>query len=167
MGRSGVVQAGEFHRLTTSNRLRHGMANASQTAWAHLYQLWIHPFMASLQSTHEQQRFSAAERRAGLCVVASFDGRGGSLPIHQDAVIYASLLDSGQHVAHALATGRKAWLHMVAGEVTLGEVVLVAGDGVGLEDERSVSFTAGQSAEILLVDTGPAPQLGFRRVEEP
>jgi redox-sensitive bicupin YhaK (pirin superfamily) len=87
-----------------------------------------------------------------LCVVASPDARSGSLRVHQDARMYSALLDPGQHLVHELAQGRSAWLHVVHGEVTQGEVVLTTGDGAGIVNERAVSITAQEQSEILLID---------------
>ena len=154
MGRSGVIRAGEFQRMTAGRSLRHSETNASRTDWAHVFQIGLRPWEAGLESAHEQKRFSAAERRGGLCVVASPDARRGSLRIHQDALMYSAMLDPGQHVVHELSLGRRAWLHIVEGEVTLGDVVLSAGDGAGFTAERAVSLTAQEEAEILLVDIG-------------
>ena len=103
---------------------------------------------------HEQKRFSAADRRGALCVVASPDARRGSLRVHQDALLYSAMLSPGKHVVHELGQGRCAWLHLVEGEVTLGDVVLSTGDGAGVTAERAVSLTARVETEILLVDLG-------------
>jgi redox-sensitive bicupin YhaK (pirin superfamily) len=160
LGGSGVVQAGEFQRVTVGRGLRHSQTNASRTDWAHFFQIWLRPSEIDLDPGHEQKRFTTAQRRGGLCVVASNDARRGSLRIHQDALIYSALLDPGQHVVRELSQGRSAWLHVVHGEVTLGDVVLSAGDGAGVTAERAVSLTASEEAEILLVDLGePMPKL--------
>ena len=150
MGRSGVIQAGEFQRMTAGRGLRHSETNASRTEWAHVFQIWLRPSEAGLEPGHEQKRFSAAERRGGLCVVASPDARRGSLRIHQDALVYSAMLDPGQHVIHELSQGRSAWLHLVQGEVTLGDIVLTTGDGAGVTAEPAVSLTAREETEILL-----------------
>jgi quercetin 2,3-dioxygenase len=154
MGRSGVIQAGEFQRMTAGRGIRHSETNASRTDWAHVFQIGLRPSEAGLEPSHEQKRFSAAERRGVLCVVASPDGRRGSLRIHQDALMYSAMLDPGQHVVHELSQGRSAWLHLVQGEVMLGDVVLTTGDGVGVTAERAVSLTAREQTELLLLDLG-------------
>lgn len=151
-GHSGLVQAGEFRLMTAGRGVRHRETNASRTHWAHVFQMWLRPVQADLEPSHEQKRFSSAERRGRLCVVASPDGRRGSLRIHQDALIYSALLDPGTHVVHELSLGRSAWLHLVLGEATLEEVVLSTGDGAGLTAERAVSLTAREETEILLLD---------------
>lgn len=152
LGRLGVIQAGEFQRLSAGRGLRHHETNASRSDSAQVLQLWLRPGGAARAGGHEHKRFSAAERRGDLCVVASPDGRRGSLRLSQNVVVWSALLDPGQHVAHELAQGRGAWLHLVAGEVALGETVLTTGDGAGVTGERAVSLTAREASEILLVD---------------
>ena len=155
-GGSGIVQAGEFRRMTAGRGIRHREANASRIHGAHIFQIWLRPARAELEPSHEQRRFSAAERRGRLCVVGSPDGRRASLSIHQDALVFSALLDPGTHVAHELLPGRSAWLHVVLGEASLfGEVVLGAGDGGGITSESVVSLTALKETEILLLDLGP------------
>lgn len=153
-GGSGIIQAGEFQRTTAGRGTRHDESNASPTDSAHLFQVSLRPSVADLALGEEHKRFSAAERRGGLCLVASFDARRGSLRLHQDALVFSALLDPGQHVIHALPEGRRAWLHVVEGEVALGDLILTAGDGAGLTAERAVSLTAREAAEILLLDLG-------------
>jgi len=153
-GRSGVIHAGEFQRMTAGRGIRHSESNASQIEWAHVFQISLRPSEAGLEPSHEQKRFSAAERRGVLCVVASPDGRRESLHIHQDALIYSAMLDPGQHLVHELSQARSAWLHLVRGEATLGDVVLTTGDGVGIAADRAVSLTAREETEVLLLDLG-------------
>ena len=156
-GRSGVIHTSEFQLMTTGRHVRYGERNASQTSWAHVFRMSLHPSESGLDCTHEQKLFSVAERRGELCVVASPDGRRGSLRLHQDALIYSSILDPGQHLVHELPQGRIVWLHVVSGEATLDDLVLAAGDGVGVTAEPAVSFTAREETEILLVDLGEHP----------
>jgi quercetin 2,3-dioxygenase len=156
-GRSGVIQAGEFQCRTARSGIRHSETNASRVDWAHIFQIWLRPSEPGLEPSHQQKRFCVAERRGVLCVVASPDGRRGSLRIHQAAVAYSAMLDPGQHVVHELSQGHRAWLHVVQGEVVLGDVVLTAGDGVGVRAECAVSLTAREESEILLLDLGGDP----------
>ena len=148
------IQAGEFQRMTAGRDIRHSEMNASRSDWAHVFQIWLRPSEAGLEPGHEQKRFSAAERRGGLCIVASPAARRGSLLIHQDALMYSAILHPGQHVVHELLQGRSVWLHLVQGEVTLGDIGLTTGDGVGVSAERAVSLTARGETEILLLDLG-------------
>ena len=155
-GSSGVIHAGEFQCMTTGRGVRHKETNASRTHWAHIFRISLYPSEVGLDCAHEQKRFTAAQRRNMLCVVASPDGRKGSLRIHQDALAYSSILDPGHHLVHELLSGRSAWLHIIYGEATLRDIVLTQGDGVGVTTEPSVSLTVHENTEILLVDLGPA-----------
>ena len=152
-GSSRVVLAGEFQRMT-SRRLRPCQEiNPSLSDCANVFQFRLEPAIGDVERRREQRRFSNAERRQGLCVFASVDARRQSLRLHQDVLMYSAILDSGQHVIHALTEGRSAWLHIVKGSVGLGDLVLRCGDGAGITNERAVSFTAREATEILLVDS--------------
>ena len=167
-GRSGVLRAGEFQRTTAGRGMRLSESNASSRQWAHVYQIWLRPTKKGLEPGDAQRRFSKAERHGALCVVASPDGRRGSLVIHQDAFLYSAIFDDGHHVVHELALGRSAWLHVVAGRVQLGDDTLDAGDGAGFTAERAVSITMTGETEILLLDLvvpDPADRAGLRLVE--
>jgi redox-sensitive bicupin YhaK (pirin superfamily) len=153
-GRPGVIQAGEFRRTTARRGRRQHETNASRGEWAHVFQIWLRPTQAAVDFGHEQKRFSTAERRGELCVVASPDARRGSLRLNQDALLYSAVIEPGRHVVHELSQRRSAWLHIVQGEVTLGDIVLTTGDAVGVSAERAVSLTARVQTEILLLDLG-------------
>lgn len=153
-GRSGLISAGEFQRMTASRGIRYGETNTSPTEWAHVFQLWLRPSGVGLGPGHEQKRFSAAERRGVLCVVASPDGQNGSLQIHQDAFLFSTILDRGQHVVHELPDGRCAWLHIVQGAARCGAMAMGTGDGAGIEGEPGISLTASEETEVLLLDLG-------------
>jgi redox-sensitive bicupin YhaK (pirin superfamily) len=151
-GNSGVIHAGEFQHMSTGHRIRHKETNPSRFAWAHVFRLSLRPAEVGLDRDHEQRRFTVAQRHNVLCVVVSPDGRKGSLRIHQDALVYSSVLDPGRHLVHELLPGRSAWLHILYGEATLNDIVLTQGDGVGVANELSVSLTVEEDTEILLVD---------------
>jgi quercetin 2,3-dioxygenase len=153
-GRSGVIHAGEFQCRTVGPGVRFSETNASQTELAHVLQVWLRPADAAREPSDEQRRFSTAERRGELCVVASPDGQRGSLRVHQDILIYSALLDPGRHVIHELVPGRSAWLYLVQGEAILGDVVLTTGDGAGITADRAVSLTAREESEVLFLDLG-------------
>jgi redox-sensitive bicupin YhaK (pirin superfamily) len=158
-GHAGVICAGEFQRMLTVTGVRHSEANASRIEWAHVFQIRLCDSAPELQPGREQKRFSTAERRGVLCLVASSNARSGSLRLGQDTCIYSALLERGQHVVHELAPDHAGWLHVVAGDVTLDDLVLVTGDGAGVTAERAVSLTARESSEILLFDVA-SPEAG-------
>jgi redox-sensitive bicupin YhaK (pirin superfamily) len=157
-GRVGFIRAGEFQHMTTGPGVRYRVKNGSQSDWARVIRIWLGPTEGESAPRTEQKRFTAADRRGQLLVVASPDARGGSLRVDQDALVCSALLDPGRHVIHELGPGRSAWIHVHAGAVAVGELVLTAGDGVGVTDARAVSITARRSAAILLVDVRGQPR---------
>jgi len=154
-GDSGVVHAGEFQRMVIGRGVRQMEKNPSRTETAHIFRIFLRPPEAGLGSVREQSRFPAAQRHNSLCVIASRDGQRGSLKLLQEALIYSSILDPGHHLVHELRLGRCAWLHVIRGEAVMQDLVLNQGDGVGITSEPSVSITAREDCEILLVDLGP------------
>ncbi len=150
--RSGVLQAGEFEHSAVVRGIRQRDVNASQVHPARLFRIRLRSPAVGISVGREQKRFSLVERRGHLRVVASPDGRAGSLRVCQDVVVCSALLEPGHHVVHELMPGRVAWVHVVDGQGTFGDLVLDAGDGFGVADERAVTFTAQERAEILLVD---------------
>ena len=154
-GNSAVIHTGEFQRMSTGLRVRHKETSVSRTESTRVFRMSLRPAQARLDCAQEQNRFTEAQRRNLLCVVVSPDGRQGSLSIHQDVLIYSAILDPGRHLIHELARGRTAWLHAVCGQAILNDIVLAQGDGLGFTDERSVSLTVQENAEVLLVDLGP------------
>ncbi|MBP9111427.1 MAG: pirin family protein [Polyangiaceae bacterium] len=153
-GRSVTMRAGEFQCLTVDDPLRHREENASGNDPAHLFRFCLHPADDGLKPHFEQKRFTTSERRGVLRIVASPDGRKGSLLLQQDALVYSSILDSGRHLVHELTKGRSAWIHIVAGKIDLDDLVLSEGDGAGVTGERALSFTAKEESEILVLDLG-------------
>lgn len=151
-GRSGVLQAGEFQRTTTGRGIRHAQRNASRTDAVRFFQVQLHPSNHALEPSVSQKRFLAANRRGVLCVVASPDGRSGSLRTQQEVIIYSSILAVGQHLVHKSGRGRRVWIHLVRGSASINGVILVTGDGMGLADETVGSITAQEPTEILILD---------------
>ncbi len=151
-GRVGLISAGEFQRMTAGRGIRYAATNTSSTSWAHVFQLWLRPSVEGLEPGHEQKRFTAAQRRGALCMIASPDGRRGSLRIHQDATLFSAILERGQHVVHELSNARCAWLHIVQGAALCGTETMVTGDGAGIEAQPAVSLTASEQTEVLLLD---------------
>ncbi|HKU37562.1 MAG TPA: hypothetical protein VJR89_05425, partial [Polyangiales bacterium] len=145
---------GEFQCTPASARQHYEQRNASDQHAAHVLQIWLRASRAELGGSLQLQRFTAAERRGALRVVASPDGRRGSLRLRGDVFIHSALLEPGQHVVHELSIGRKSWLHVLWGEIMLADSILIAGDGAAIEGQNPVSLTARRAAEIVLVDLG-------------
>lgn len=152
--RPGIVRAGEFSRVNGGDGIRWTATNASQTEWAQVLQVCLGNPPADVEPGCEIKRFSTAERRGKLCVVASRDGRHGSLRIHHDAILCSAVISRGRHVVYELSTGTSAWIHLVSGTIALREHVLTENDGAGVSAERALSFTAREESEILLLHFG-------------
>jgi redox-sensitive bicupin YhaK (pirin superfamily) len=152
MGTGSIIRRGDAQRMSAGTGVMHSESNPSPDAPVHLLQIWIFPNEQGLQPEYEEKKFSDDEKRNKLRLIVSPDGEDGAVRIHQDAKIYASLLDENQEVVHTLANGRSAWLQVAAGSVTLNEVELKQGDGAAVSQESNLRITARESAEILLFD---------------
>ena len=153
-GRSGVIQAGEFQRTTAGRGSHQSETNASRTDWAEVFQICLRPAQAGLEPGHEQKRFSAAERRGGLCSSPRPTRAEDRCAFTRTPCCIRRCSARGSTSSTSCREGRSAWLHLIEGEVTLGDVVLSSGDGAGLTAERAVSLTAREETEILLFDLG-------------
>ncbi|MDQ1728939.1 MAG: quercetin 2,3-dioxygenase [Pyrinomonadaceae bacterium] len=152
MGNGSIIRPGDAQRMSAGTGVRHSEANPSAEEAVHLLQIWILPDEEDRPPEYEEKRFSAEEKRNRLRLIVSPGADDGSVRIHQDAKIYASLLDEGQSVVHSLANGRSAWLQVAAGSVTLNDIGLVQGDGAAITAEPSLRITAREAAEVLLFD---------------
>lgn len=154
LGTGSVIRPGEVQRMTAGAGIQHSEHNPSRTEPLHLLQIWILPERRGLTPGYEQKAFPAAERQDRLRLVASRDGRDGSVTVHQDVALHAGLLDAGARVEHPLAAGRHAWVHVATGKVRLGEQVLEAGDGVAVSNEQRVVLEGVEPSEVLVFDLG-------------
>ena len=152
MGNGTVIRPGEAQRMSAGKGVLHSEFNPAPDTPTHLLQIWIEPNVRGVRPSYEQTFFPPEERRGRLCLVASGDGREGSVTIHQDAAIYTALLAPGETVRHVLAPGRRAYLHVARGAVTLQSQSLQHGDGAKIADETELGIAATQDAEILLFD---------------
>ena len=152
MGNGEVLRPGELQRMSAGTGILHSEFNPSATDPVHLYQIWLVPSEKGIQPSYEQRAFPDGQKQGRLRIVASPDGREGSLTIHQDALLYLSRLDAGEQVSHNLAAGRHAWLQVLRGKVEVGGRTLAAGDGVCASEEPSLSIRAGEAAEVMLFD---------------
>jgi redox-sensitive bicupin YhaK (pirin superfamily) len=156
MGTGSVIRRGDVQRMTAGTGVRHSEFNPSPAEPVHLLQIWILPEKRDLTPEYEQRAFSDEEKRNRLRRVASRDGRDGSLRIHQDVDLFASLLDPGTELEHALAPGRVAWVQVASGGIMVNGERLDAGDGAALSDETSLLLRGGPGpeSEILVFDMG-------------
>jgi quercetin 2,3-dioxygenase len=152
MGNGSVIRPGDVQRMTAGTGVSHSEFNPSASEAVHLLQIWMLPQSVGLPPSYEEKNFSDEERRGRLRLLASNDGRGGSVTIHQDAEVYATVLDAGKTVNHAMAESRYAWLQVARGTIRLNEMELQQGDGAAVRKERELAITAHDQAEIMLFD---------------
>src|SRR6185503_9709638 len=152
MGNGSIIRRGDAQRMSAGTGVRHSEANPSADTPVHLLQIWILPEEQSRPPEYEEKKFSDDEKRNKLRLIVSPGGDDGSVKIHQDAKIYASVLDPSQEVVHTLEAGRSAWLQVAAGSVKLNDVILKQGDGAAVSQESKLRITAEGPAEVLLFD---------------
>jgi redox-sensitive bicupin YhaK (pirin superfamily) len=152
MGNGSVIRPGDVQRMSAGTGVTHSEANASETDPVHLLQIWILPEKRGIIPSYEEKKFSPEEKRGRLRLVASRDAAEGSVTIHQDARVYASVLDPGRTVRHTLDRGRGAWLHLVAGAATVNGTALATGDGAAIQNESALEIQASEPTELLLFD---------------
>jgi len=152
MGNGSVIQPGDVQRMTAGTGVRHSEHNASKDQLVHLLQIWILPNEIDLAPGYEQKAFSVDERRGKFCLIASEDGREGSVKVHQDVSVFASVLDPNTSVEHPLSETRYGWLQVANGSLTLNDERLEQGDGVVVMGEKLLSVTALEQSEVLLFD---------------
>src|SRR5262245_4653080 len=152
LGTGSVIRAGDLQRMTAGTGILHSEFNASKTDPVHFLQIWIIPEKRGLTPGYAQTSFPAAERKGQLKLIASREGRDGSVSFHQDASLYAAALDPGQRARHTLALGRSAWVQVATGAVTLNGKRLNAGDGAAVEGETALELVGVEDGETLLFD---------------
>jgi quercetin 2,3-dioxygenase len=154
IGTGSVIRPGEVQRMSAGTGIRHSEFNPSKQAPVHFLQIWILPERNGLQPGYQQSAFPLDDK-GRLHLVASGDGRDGSLTINQDVDLYAGRLTEGEIVERKLRDGRLGWLQVARGGVSLNGVALATGDGAAIEKETSLVVRADSDAEILLFDMVP------------
>ena len=152
MGNGSVLRPGYVQRMSAGKGVMHSEFNHSPDDLVHFLQIWIEPNVTGIQPGYEETAFDDSSKRGKLRMIASSDGRDGSVKIHQDAYVYASLLDGADSVSHVLAQGRKAYVHVVRGDVSVNSQALTAGDAAKISGELSIEMTQAKDAEVLLFD---------------
>jgi len=152
MGNGSVIRPGDVQRMSAGRGVQHSEFNPSPSELVHLLQIWIVPNVRGIEPEYEETHFDAASKRGRLRLIASSEGRDGSVTIHQDASVYAALLDGAERASHALAPGRKAYIHVARGSVTANGNALGAGDALKASGESAIVLECGNNAEILLFD---------------
>jgi len=148
MGNGAVLVPGDVQYMSAGSGVTHSEINPSPTEKVHLLQIWIQPAQTGLPPRYEQRRFPVGEN----AVLASPDGRDGSIAIRQDAVVSAAALRKGAEMAMTIPVGRAAWVQVIDVTVTLNGHSLRDGDGAGVSDEDAVLVVAAADARLLVFD---------------
>jgi redox-sensitive bicupin YhaK (pirin superfamily) len=152
MGTGSVIRPGDVQYMSAGSGVTHSEFNASKTESVHLLQIWMFPEEKGLKPVYGQKTFSEEEKRGRLRLVASPDGREGSVQIRQDNELYATVLGKGEAVKHELKPDRHAYVQVARGSVTLNGTKLKEGDGAAISKEKTVELTGVDNAEVLLFD---------------
>jgi len=152
MGNGSIIRPGDIQRMSAGTGVVHSEANPSSDEPTHLLQIWLHPEATGLEPGYEETHFEAEQLAGRLCLIASHEGREGSVHLNQDLDLYAAKLETGEQVRHELRPGRHAWLQLTSGSLTLGDQALEAGDGAAISDESVLELRASDTAEFLLFD---------------
>jgi len=152
MGNGSVIRPGDVQRMTAGTGVRHSEKNASDTERVHLLQIWILPHTVGLEPGYEQRAFTEDERRGQLRLIASEDGRDGSVHLNQDVSLFASILPAGQEIEHTMDERRHAWIQVARGSIVVNGENAEQGDGVMVAGESQLTIRAQEPAEVLLFD---------------
>jgi redox-sensitive bicupin YhaK (pirin superfamily) len=152
MGNGSIIRPGDVQRMSAGTGVRHSEENASKAEPVHFLQIWIMPERQGIAPGYEQKAFTVADKRGRLALVASRDGREGSVTVHADAAIYAGLFDAGEGAERAIPAGRHAWVQVARGRALVNGQELSAGDGLSVSGEPSVKVVGVSSSEVLVFD---------------
>ena len=152
MGNGSVIRSGEVQRMTAGTGVVHSEYNPSSEEVVHFLQIWIFPELRGLNPSYEQRRFPPEELSGNLRLIASRDGRDGSLVVHQDVDLFAARLAPSQAVGHRLAPGRHCWVQVALGSARVNGVALGEGDGAAVEGDHDIQIEGVQGAEVLVFD---------------
>src|SRR5262245_16391980 len=153
IGTGPVIRPGDVQIMSAGTGIRHSEFNHSKDEPVHFLQIWIEPDRSGIRPRYEQKQFGEEEKRGRLRLIGSPEGRDGSIVIYQDVQLFATILKASEEVSHLLPSGRKAWVQVVRGAVTLNGKALNEGDGVALENESKLTLRGtSESSELLLFD---------------
>lgn len=151
IGTGSVIKPGDVQRMSAGTGVKHSEFNHSQVI-THLLQIWIQPDTVGIAPSYEEKKFVPCEKKGRLRLIASPDGREGSVSMQQNAYLYAGLFDDMQEAKLLLSPGRLAYVHVVKGEIIVNGLVLSDGDAAKLSLEAAVHIANGRNAEILVFD---------------
>ena len=154
LGAGSVLKPGDVQVISAGTGVAHSEYNGSKTDTVHFLQIWIVPSRQGLKPGYAEKHFSEAEKSGQLRLIGSETGQDGSLPLHQDVKLFASVLEAGKQLEYSIGAGRALWLQLIEGQLQVNGTALNPGDGLCVEAEKQVSIQAEKKAEFLLFDLG-------------
>ena len=151
-GSTSTIRPGDVQRMSAGRGVQHSEFNPSASEGVHFLQIWIQPNVRSIPPSYEEKRFSDEEKRGRLRLIASPDQAEGSVLIHQDARVYAGLFTGNEDAELDIEAGRRAYVHVARGAVTVNGIALQAGDALKMSGGNTLSVLHGRDAEVLAFD---------------
>lgn len=155
LGQSATIRPGDVQRMSAGRGIQHSEFNLAPDAETHFLQIWIVPDAVGIDPGYEQIHVADEDKRGRLRLVASPDGRNGSVRLHADASLYAGLFDAGESVRVTLDPARNTYVQLACGTLSVNGVALVAGDAMHLHGERELTLADGADAEVIVFDLAP------------
>ncbi|WP_426102744.1 pirin family protein [Massilia sp. TSP1-1-2] len=152
LGTGSVLHYGDVQRMSAGSGVRHSEFNGSQSEPVHFLQIWIKPHVTGIAPSYEEKHFAPHSKQGQLRLVASSDGRDGSVLIHQDAALYAAILNGADSAEHALTAGRTGYVHVVRGRINVNGTTLEGGDALKISGESAIRLSQAEAAEVLVFD---------------
>ncbi|MEO8313553.1 MAG: pirin family protein [Pseudomonadota bacterium] len=152
MGNGSIIRPGDVQRMSAGAGVHHSENNPSPDKPVHFLQIWILPDRAGVTPGYEQKNFDTSEKRGKLRLVVSGDGAEGSVTVHQDARMYSGLFDESESAVMTVAEGRRIYVHVVRGQISVQGSRLSAGDALKLTDVSRLEISEGRDAEVLVFD---------------
>jgi quercetin 2,3-dioxygenase len=152
IGNGSTIRPGDVQRMSAGSGVRHSEFNPSATEPVHFLQIWIQPNVQDIDPSYEEKRFAESEKRGRLRLIAAPDRAEGSVLIHQDARVYAGLIDGAERATLEAGSGRRLYVHVARGDLKANDVALAAGDALKLTGSRTLALADGRNAEVLVFD---------------
>jgi len=152
MGTGSVIHYGDVQRMSAGKGVSHSEFNHSNSESVHFLQIWIEPNVKNIEPSYEEKHFNLESKTGQLRLIASSNGEGGSVLIHQDACIFSAILNANDQVNHKLQHGRIAYVHVIRGKIDVCGISLSSGDALKMSDINQIEFSNANEVELILFD---------------
>jgi redox-sensitive bicupin YhaK (pirin superfamily) len=146
------IPPGDVQRMSAGTGVQHSEFNHAAGQQTHFLQIWLLPNQQGVTPSYEQKTVPTQHKQGALVLIASEQGQGDAVKIYADAKLYAGLFDQAQTASLTLDPKRKAYVHLIKGELKVNDLSLSAGDALLVSDETELALTDGHNAEVLIFD---------------